>query len=555
VFVMRADNHGEGGIIALTALLLPKDPAERRSRWVLVSLGLFGGALLFGDGMITPAISVLSAVEGLDVAAPFLNPYVVPVTIVLLVGLFVIQRRGTARVGGLFGPVVLFWFLVLAVLGVRGIVTEPGVVAAINPWHAVHFFLTNKIHGFLVLGTVFLVVTGGEALYADMGHFGRKPIRVSWFVLVLPALLLNYFGQGALIIRHPESVRNPFFLLAPSWALYPMVFLATAATIIASQAVISGSFSMGRQLIQLGFSPRLLIRHTSSRQIGQIYIPAINWTLMAATIGLVLGFGSSDHLAAAYGVAVTTTMVITTLLFAFITHEKWHWPVWATVGLMLSFLAADLPFFGANIVKVDHGGWFPLLIAAIVFTLTSTWKRGREILYDRLREGMLPIADFIADLEANPPLRVPGTAVFMTGTSMGVPHALLHNLKHNHVLHERVILLTAVTEEAPRIRPAERADVTDLGQGLFRIIAHYGFMESPDIPNLFEDLRLKEINIDVEEATFFLGSETLIPTERPGMAIWREWLFAFMSRNAQKATAFFNIPPNRVLEIGVQIEL
>jgi KUP system potassium uptake protein len=555
VFVMRADNHGEGGIIALTALLLPKDPAERRSRWVFVGLGLFGGALLFGDGMITPAISVLSAVEGLDVAAPFLNPYVVPVTILLLIGLFIIQKRGTARVGGLFGPVVLFWFLVLAILGIRGIATEPGVIAAINPLHAVRFFLTNKIHGFLVLGTVFLVVTGGEALYADMGHFGRKPIRFSWFTFVLPALLLNYFGQGALIIRHPESVRNPFFLLAPSWALYPMVLLATAATIIASQAVISGSFSMGRQLIQLGFSPRLQIRHTSSRQIGQIYIPAINWTLMVATIGLVLGFGSSDHLAAAYGVAVTTTMVITTLLFAFINHHKWHWPLWATVGLMVSFLVADIPFFAANIVKVDHGGWFPLLIAAIVFTLTSTWKRGREILYDRLREGMLPIDEFVADLEANPPVRVPGTAVFMTGTSMGVPHALLHNLKHNHVLHERVILLTAVTEEVPRIRPAERADVTALGQGIFRIIAHYGFMESPDIPNLFEELRLKDIIINVDESTFFLGSETLIPTERPGMAIWREWLFAFMSRNAQKATAFFNIPANRVMEIGVQIEL
>ncbi len=555
VFVMRADNHGEGGIIALMALLLPKDPSERRSRWILVGLGLFGGALLFGDGMITPAISVLSAVEGLDVAAPFLNPYVVPVTIGLLVGLFLIQRRGTARVGGLFGPIVLFWFAVLAILGVRGIVTEPGVIAAINPLHAIQFFLTNKIHGFLVLGTVFLVVTGGEALYADMGHFGRKPIRFSWFVLVLPALLLNYFGQGALIIRHPDTIRNPFFLLAPSWALYPMVLLATAATIIASQAVISGSFSMGRQLIQLGFSPRLQIRHTSSRQIGQIYIPAINWTLMVATIGLVLGFGSSDHLAAAYGVAVTTTMVITTLLFAFITHEKWHWPLPATLGLMLSFLAADIPFFGANIVKVDHGGWFPLLIATIVFTLTATWKRGREILYDRLREGMLPIDEFIADVEANPPIRVPGTAVFMTGTSMGVPHALLHNLKHNHILHERVILLTAVTEEVPRIRPAERAEITELGQGLYRIIAHYGFMESPDIPNLFEDLRLQNLNIDVDQTTFFLGSETLIPTERPGMAIWREWLFAFMSRNAQKATAFFNIPPNRVLEIGVQIEL
>ncbi len=555
VFVMRADNHGEGGIIALMAILLPKDPVERRSRWMLVGLGLFGGALLFGDGMITPAISVLSAVEGLDVAAPFLDPYVVPVTIALLVGLFVIQRRGTARVGNLFGPIVLFWFLVLAILGVRGIVTAPVVIAAINPVHAVRFFLTNTIRGFLVLGTVFLVVTGGEALYADMGHFGRKPIRFSWFVLVLPALLLNYFGQGALIIRHPAAVRNPFFLLAPSWALYPMVILATAATIIASQAVISGSFSMSRQLVQLGFSPRLQIRHTSSRQIGQIYIPAINWTLMAATIGLVLGFGSSDHLAAAYGVAVTTTMVITTLLFAFITHEKWHWPLWATLGLMTSFLAADIPFFGANVIKVDHGGWFPLLIAVIVFTLASTWKRGREILYERLREGMLPIDEFIADIQAHPPIRVPGTAVFMTGTSLGVPHALLHNLKHNHVLHERIILLTAVTEEVPRIRPAERATVTDLGQGLFRIIAHYGFMESPDIPNLFEDLRLQDLNIDVDQTTFFLGSETLIPTERPGMALWREWLFAFLSRNAQKATAFFNIPPNRVLEIGVQIEL
>ncbi len=555
VFVMRADNHGEGGIIALMALLLPKDGGRHRFHVTLVALGLFGGALLFGDGMITPAISVLSAVEGLEVATPVLTAYVVPVTIALLVGLFAIQHRGTARVGSLFGPVVLLWFLVLGVLGIGAIVRAPRVLAGIDPTHAVHFFLANKIHGFLVLGVVFLVVTGGEALYADMGHFGRKPIRLAWFALVLPALLLNYFGQGALLLARPETVRNPFFLLAPPWALYPLIALSTVATIIASQAVISGSFSMARQLIQLGFSPRLEIRHTSARQMGQIYLPTVNWVLMAATIGLVLGFRTSDHLAAAYGVAVTTTMVITTLLFAVIAHEKWHWPVWVTGLLTVSFLVADLAFFGANIIKVDHGGWFPLLIAAIVYTLTSTWKRGREILYERLSEGLLPIEEFIADIEANPPTRVPGTAVFMTGTARGVPHALLHNLKHNHVLHERVILLTAVTEEVPKIRPAERAEITDLGQSIFRIIAHYGFMETPDIPTLFAELELQGLTLDPRQVTFFLGSETLIPTERPGMALWRERLFAFLSRNAQKATAFFNLPANRVMEIGVQIEL
>ena len=555
VFVMRADNHGEGGIIALMALLLPQGREQRHSRWMLVGLGLFGGALLFGDGMITPAISVLSAVEGLDVAAPFLSSYVVPVTIALLVGLFLIQRRGTARVGALFGPIVLLWFLVLAVLGLRGILAAPQVLSAVDPVHAVRFFLTNKIHGFLVLGTVFLVVTGGEALYADMGHFGRRPIRLAWFFFVLPALLLNYFGQGGLLISDPKAIRNPFFLLAPGWAALPLVILSTAATIIASQAVITGSFSMGRQLIQLGFTPRLQIKHTSSRQPGQIYVPTINWMLMIATILLVIGFGSSDKLAAAYGVAVTTTMVITTLLFTVIAHEKWHWPLWATGLLTASFLVADLAFFGANIVKVDHGGWFPLVIAVIVYTLTSTWKRGREILYDRLREGILPMDEFLADLEENPPIRVPGTAVFMSGTSHGVPHALLHNLKHNHVLHERIVLLTAVTEDVPKVPAKERLEIGDLGFGAFRMIAHYGFMETPNIPQLLRDASRHGFEFDLMKTTFFLGSETLIPTERPGMAIWREHLFALMSRNAQKATSFFNIPTNRVMEIGVQIEL
>ncbi|MEW6757876.1 MAG: potassium transporter Kup [Acidobacteriota bacterium] len=554
-FILQADNRGEGGILALMALAR-KPYAHRRGLFRFLTLaGLFGAALLYGDGMITPAISVLSAVEGLEVATPVLHPYVQPLTIFLLVALFFFQRRGTAKVGAVFGPIMFLWFLVLAVLGLRGILLAPEVLAALNPFYGFRFLMENRGAGFLALGAVFLVVTGGEALYADMGHFGRRPIRLTWFSLVFPALLLNYFGQGALLIRHPEYVENPFFLLAPPWAVLPLVVLATAATIIASQAVISGSFSLTRQAIQLGFCPRVAIRHTSSQEIGQIYVPSVNWALMVATISLVLGFGNSDNLAAAYGVAVTTDMVFATVLFFFLTRGLWKWRLGAAVPLAAALLAADLAFWGANIVKVPQGGWFPLVIAAVVFTLMTTWKRGREILYARLQEQVLPLDLFLADLERNPPLRVKGSAVYMTGNPQGVPVALLHNLMHYHVLHEDVVFLTVVTEEEPYVRGEDRVKVEEVGQGIHRITARLGFMETPDVPELLKAAARFGLHFDMMQTSFFLGRETLIPSSRPGMTRWRERLFALMSRNAQPATAFFGIPVNRVVELGAQIEI
>jgi KUP system potassium uptake protein len=556
IFILRADNRGEGGILALMALARPEHASVGRKSAILIGLGLFGAALLYGDGIITPAISVMSAVEGLEVATPVVAPFVVPITTLLLIGLFLLQRRGTGGVGALFGPVMMVWFLVIGLLGIHGILKAPGVLAGLNPLHALTFFLENKVPAFLALGAIFLVETGGEALYADMGHFGRKPIRLAWFTLVLPCLLLNYFGQGAELLLHPAAEENPFFWLAPSWSVIPLVVLATAATIIASQAVISGSFSLTRQAIQLGFSPRMLIRHTSKDEIGQIYVPAVNWALMVATIALVVAFKSSDNLAAAYGVAVTTTMVITTILFYVVATERWRWSPWVAAPLCGLFLAVDAAFFSANIIKVEHGGWLPLLIALGIFTLMSTWKRGRNILGERLSEETLDMDIFLADIERREPVRVPGTAVFMTGNPKGVPPALLHNLKHNHVLHQRVVLVTIVTEEEPRVGPARRLQVVDLGHGLYRLVAHYGFMETPHVPRLLESARSEGLEFPVMETTFFLGWETVIPSSsHPGMARWREWLFAVMSRNAQRATAYFRIPVNRVVELGQEVEI
>lgn len=555
LFILRADNRGEGGILALMALARPEKGGTARSRVGLVALGLFGAALLYGDGIITPAISVMSAVEGLELATPFFKPYVVLITVVLLVALFVFQRKGTAKVGAFFGPVMTVWFLVIAALGIHGILQAPEVLAALNPAHAVRFFIENEVLAFLALGAVFLVETGGEALYADMGHFGKRPIRMAWFTLVLPCLLLNYFGQGAQLLLHPAAEENPFFWLAPSWAVIPLVVLATAATIIASQAVISGSFSLTRQAIQLGFSPRMLIRHTSEEEIGQIYVPAVNWALMVSTIALVVAFKNSDNLAAAYGVAVTTTMVITTLLFYVVARERWGWKVWAVLPLAGVFLVADSAFFSANIIKVEHGGWLPLLIALVLFSLMATWKRGRQILGARLQEEVLPLDLFLEDLQRNPPVRVPGTAVFMTGNPKGVPPALLHNLKHNHVLHERVVLLTVITEEIPKVQAGQRIEVQDLGSGLYRMVGRYGFMETANVPKLLEEAGRHGLEFPVMTTTYFLGRETLIPSSRPGMARWREWLFSFMSRNAQSATTFYSIPVNRVVELGTQVEI
>lgn len=553
VFVMRADNRGEGGILALMSLVRPDSSPMRKIGWVVI-LGLFGAALLYGDGIITPAISVLSAIEGLRIATPISQKTVILITTVILIALFLFQRRGTSGVGAVFGPVTLLWFITLAVLGISQIVREPHVLGAINPLHGITFFLENGWRGFLTLGSVFLVVTGGEALYADMGHFGVRPIRLAWFVIVLPALLLNYFGQGALLLHHPEA-QNPFYQMAPTWALYPLVVLATAATVIASQAVISGAFSLTRQAVQLGFSPRMRITHTSAREIGQIYIPGINWALMLATIALVLGFKTSSNLAAAYGVAVTTTMVITTVLLYIAARKLWGWSKWKAGLLMSFFLIIDLAFFLANILKLPQGGWVPLVLAAAIFILMSTWRRGRAILGEKFRELALPDELFVSSLESDPPIRVPGTAIFMDRTPDATPHALLHNIKHNKILHDRVVLLTVMTEERPHVAEEKRYELAERGNGVYRLVIRYGFMEDPDIPKVLEKIKIPGLELKPEQITYFLGRESLIPTDKPGMAIWREKLFVWMSRNALSAAYFYDLPPNRVIELGAQVEL
>ncbi len=556
IFILRADNRGEGGILALTALVAPV--VRKLGRWVSASIlmaGLFGAALLYGDSMITPAISVLSAIEGLKVATPVFDPFVIPITIGILVGLFLFQKRGTAGVGRIFGPVTLVWFVAIAALGLREILIQPGVVRALNPWHAVDFFARNHGTAFAALGGVFLVVTGGEALYADLGHFGARPIRLTWFALVLPALLLNYFGQGALLLRRPDAIRAPFFLLAPSWALYPLVVLAAAATVIASQAVISGAYSLTRGAVQLGYLPRMQVEHTSETHVGQIYVPTVNWLLMIAAVGLVLGFKTSSNLAAAYGVAVTTTMVVTTILFGAAAQHRWRWSFWVAAPVAAGFLAVDLAFFAANILKIPHGGWFPVLVALAVVLLMTTWARGRHILAGRIHAGVLPVTNLLEDLERGSIPRVPGTAVFMYKNPDGVPPALLHNLKHNKVLHERVILLTVLTDEIPRVDRAERSEVAVVGHGLYRVILRYGFAQDPDVPRALRRLRLGDWNFRLAETSFFLGRENLLATPGEGMAVWRERLFAFMSRNARQATSFFRIPADRVVELGAQVEI
>jgi KUP system potassium uptake protein len=553
--VMKADNRGEGGMIALTALVTPTATSSRRPL-ILVLMGLFGASLLYGDSIITPAISVLSAVEGLNVATPLFQPYIIPIVVAILVALFSVQSFGTARVGRVFGPVMLAWFFILALLGVLSIARYPSVLAAVSPHHAVEFFRENHWRGYLVLGSVFLVVTGGEALYADMGHFGKRPIRLAWFAVVLPALLLNYFGQGALVMRDPSALQHPFFMLAPEWALYPLVALATVATVIASQAVISGAFSLTRQAVQLGYLPRVDIEHTSATEMGQIYIPAVNWAVMFACIGLVFGFHSSSNLAAAYGVAVTTDMVFTTILFCTVARMRWGWKIPAVSALALGFLVVDVAFWGANLIKIPHGGWFPLVVAGIIFTLMTTWKRGREILAQRLKIGELPFDVFTETILRNPPVRVPGTAVFMYGNPSTTPPALLHNLKHNKVLHERLVLLTIRTEEIPHVPIADRISVEDLGHGFFRVVLAYGFMEDPNVPAALLLAKAHGLEFKVMDTTYFLGRENLIATSRRrGMAVWREKLFAWMSKNSRAATSFFRLPPNRVVELGAQIEL
>lgn len=559
LFITRANNNGEGGMLALVALLNPwRDNAGRHSP-LLLKIGVFGTALLYGSFMLTPAISVSSAVEGLNVATQTFEPYVIPITIVILIGLFSIQSRGTATVGVLFGPVMIVWFSTLAALGIYGIGHEPSVLTAINPAYAVDFFGRNHWTGFIVLGAVFLVVTGGEALYADMGHFGRRPIQLAWFALVLPALLLNYAGQAAMLLHtQGEAASQPFYHLAPDWALYPLVILATLATVIASQAVISGAFSLTRQAVQLGQLPPMRLLQTSSEEYGQIYVPTLNWLLMLATIGLMLGFRSSGNLAWAYGVGLSFAMTITSILAYFIMHERWEWPRWLAATISGLLLLVDLPFFAANLLKIPHGGWFPVLTAVVVCTLMATWRRGRELLRRRLTEDdePMPLDEFLQGLEANNTIRVSGTAIFLTSNSSATPPMLLHHLHHNQVLHRQVLLLTVRTEDSPRIPAAERLEIESLGQGVYRVIARYGFMQNPNVPVAVRLCEHFGIDVDIDNATYYVGRATIIPSEEvPGMMQWRDKLFALMSRNAIQPTAYYKVPAERVIELGLHVEI
>ncbi|OYD84682.1 MULTISPECIES: potassium transporter Kup [Azospirillum] len=556
LFVMRADNKGEGGILALLALATTSRPDSTGRLSGLMAMGLFGAALFYGDGMITPAISVLSAVEGLEVAQPALERVVVPVTVGILIALFAIQSRGTEKVGRLFGPIMVAWFATLGLLGLIELVKEPQVLAALDPRHAIHFFASNGWIGFLVLGAVVLAVTGGEALYADMGHFGRRPIKVAWLAVVLPALLLNYLGQCALLLSDPTAVRSPFYLLVPEWGLYPMVLLSTCAAVIASQAVISGVFSLTRQAVQLGLCPRLDIRHTSQEEGGQIYIPRANWGLLLAVIGLVLWFESSSRLATAYGIAVTGDMVITTILALVVAHRRWNWSLPACLALGALFLSVDLALFLANAVKIPHGGWVPLVIAAVTLGLMSTWRRGRAVLNRRLAEDSLPLDGFVKrHAKSSDIQRVKGTAIFLTSSADTVPIALLHNLKHNQVMHERIVFLTVLVEDVPRVPAKERVVLEGLADGFYRLTVRYGFSQEPNIPKALRLCKAFGLEFDVMTTSFFLGRETLIPRINPQMAQWREKLFVVMSRTAVSATDFFKIPPNRVVELGTQVQL
>jgi len=560
VYIMRADNRGEGGILAMLALILKKDTQRRRGRAVLIALGLVGAALLYGDGIITPAISVLSAMEGLEVRNSAFSTLVVPFTVVIIIGLFVVQKVGTARVGAAFGPLMLLWFTTIGGLGLAQVIRDAHILSAMNPLWAVRFFALHDMGAATVLGAVVLAVTGAEALYADMGHFGRKPIRTAWFWLVLPALLLNYFGQGSIVLGDPAAADNPFYSLAPRLMLFPLIALATVAAVIASQALISGAFSLTQQCIQLGYSPRMSIVHTSAREYGQIYVPEVNTALGIGTLLVVLGFRSSTALGAAYGIAVTGTMTITTILFFVISLNRWQWPLWKALTLAVMFLVVDLSFLGANIIKVVHGGWVPLVIAGALFLLMTTWKRGRLILRERLKEHAMPIADFLASLSNAHIHRVSGTAVFMTSEAGGAPVVLFHHLKHNKVLHERVILLSIKTAEIPYVPDDERVTIERLDHGFARVTAEYGFMESPDVKEVMKKVHRQGLSARPMETSFYLGREQLIPlrgARREGgmtMNIWRKKLFAFMSRNAQSAAAFFQLTPNRVVELGTQIE-
>jgi KUP system potassium uptake protein len=556
-FVMRADNNGEGGVLALMSLVAPKDAQGSRKRtMVLVMLGLFGAALLYGDGIITPAISVLSAIEGLEVATTTFSPFVVPITCLILIGLFAVQRRGTGGIGAIFGPVTLCWFVAIAIAGVPPLLRHPEILRAIDPRFAVGFFLAHGTHGFLLLGSVVLCVTGGEALYADMGHFGTRAIRIAWYSAVFPALLLNYFGQGALLLERPDLSGNPFFGLFSGIWLYPMVVLATVAAVVASQALISGAFSITRQAVQLGYMPRVTIVHTSGKTEGQIYIPEVNTALMLMCVALVLGFKQSGNLAAAYGIAVTGTMSITSVLFYYVARRRWNWSRARAGSLLVMFLTFDLAFFAASFAKIAHGGWVPILVAAGVFTVMITWKRGRALLAERVAADALPWEAFMADIEMSKPHRVAGTAVFLTSTRRGTPNVLLHHFKHNKVLHDQVVILSVVTDDVPEVPAKQSVRYKSFGHGFWAVTAHYGFMQSPNVLEALRRCRPAGLRLNPADTSYYLGRETLLPVPGgAGMAQWRKRLFRLLSRNARSATDFFNIPPNRVVEIGTHIEL
>ena len=555
-FVMRADNKGEGGIMALMALAQRSMSGSARARWVLAAFGIFGASLFYGDGVITPAISVLGAVEGLQVAAPGLDKFVVWIALVILLCMFAVQRHGTHRVGKAFAPVMTVWFLVLAILGLRQIIANPEVLYAVNPLYAVRFFINHGGTSFIALGGVVLALTGAEALYADMGHFGKKPIRLAWFGFVLPSLVLNYFGQGALLLSNPLAIQSPFYLMVPPSFLYPMIALSACAAVIASQAVISGAFSMTREAMSLGYSPRMAVVHTSREMSGQIFVPWVNKLLMVLVILAVLGFRSSDNLGAAYGIAVTGTMTMTTLLALVVARRRWKWNWPAVILVGVAFLIIDLSFFGANLLKVAHGGWFPLVLGVVIFTIMTTWRRGRELVLREIKQSGLALQPFIESIVEHPPLRVPGTAVFLTGNQNAVPHALLHNLKHNKVLHERNVLLTVDMLETPVADPDERIQITLLNDDFVSLELRFGFAEDPNVPLALSQCAREGLVFDMMDTTFFLSRENIVAdTHRPGMALWRDKLFAFLSRNAMPATAFFQIPGNRLIELGAQLEI
>jgi KUP system potassium uptake protein len=557
LFVMRADNHGEGGILALTSLVIPPEgqPVSKIAAGV-VTLGVFGTALLYGDGLITPAISVLSAVEGFEVATPAFADWVIPISVVILVGLFAVQQRGTAGIAKVFSPVMVVWFAVLGVLGVNQISKHPDVLKAVSPTYAVDFFVENPWKAFISLGSIFLVVTGGEALYADMGHFGRKPIMVGWYCLALPGLLLNYFGQAAMLSRgageFPEEMK-PFYDMAPDWAITPLAILATMATVIASQALISGAFSLTVQAVQLDYLPRLAILHTSERHVGQVYVPLVNWLLMLGCVGLVIAFRTSSALANAYGIAVTTTMLITTLIFYRFVRDKWKWPAWKALGILLPLMIVDLAFLGANVPKIPSGGWFPLLVGFGLVIQMTTWRQGRQLVAARIRRGERPMTEVVAEAIEAHVARVPGVGVYMFKDEGAAPPALMSNLRHNRVLHDPVLLVSVHTEDVPRVDDARRAQVTDLGDGIHQVRFNYGFMEDPDIPLALS--QLADLNIDVSDATYFLGRESVASGKAPGMHPWREELFVLLNRGAANASRFFKLPADQVFEVGTHVEI